>query len=80
MVPKYYANLIYYDKHSKKDFPLILEYVMGSIMTKIHLILEKKSILGGEVPLKLTQSFFLPFFSKNIRFAEHFGTKFIEIG
>ena len=34
----------------------------------------------GVDPLKLTQIFFLPFFSKNVRFTEHFVTKFIQIG
>ena len=40
-----------------------------------------KNYMGwGVDPLKLTQIFFLPFFSKNVRFTEHFVTKFIQIG
>ena len=40
----------------------------------------KKIDIGGRGPLKINPIIFLPFFSKKLRFAELFGTKFIEIG
>ena len=38
------------------------------------------AILVGVVLLKLTQLFFCHFYQKNIKFTDHFSTKFIQIG